>query len=493
MDILLDGLYSAIKVQNILICIIGNIIGIIFGAMPGLTASLAIAVLIPVTFGLDPITGLLLVASAYCGAMFGGSISAILINTPGTVAAAATCLEGYPMSQQGRGGEALGMAACASFGGGMFSAFALLFFGPPIAHLALKFGPSEYCALGVMGLVIIVSVSMDSLVKGLISGVLGLLIGTAGQDPIIGYGRFTFGSIYLLSGIDLLAALIGLFSVSQVLILAEQKRDKILAVSKISDKILLSFGQIRKVLITILRGSLIGTFIGALPGAGATIATFISYDVNKRRSKHPEKYGKGFVEGVAATESANNGVTGGAFITMLTLGIPGNEATAIMMGALMILGLRPGPSFFVQGSHVAYGFIMGLFVANIIMLLLGLSVSKYFARLVKCPNSVLIACIIVLSVVGTYSVNNNMFDVLVMFIMGILGYLMKKTGFSPVPVVLGLILGPIIESNLHRSLLIAKGSWSIFVTRPITLLFLVVTVIFIILPFMQKRKAAASH
>ncbi|MFZ7103837.1 MAG: tripartite tricarboxylate transporter permease [Peptococcaceae bacterium] len=486
-NLILGGLMSALTFQNIFICFIGNLIGILFGAMPGLTGSLAIAVLIPVTFGMDPINGLLLVASAYCGAMFGGSISAILINTPGTVAAAATCLDGYPMAKQGRGGEALGMAAYASFFGGIFSTLALLLFGPPIANLALKFGPSEYCALGLMGIVIIVSISMDSLVKGLISGVIGLLLGTVGADQIVGFGRFAFGSTYLLSGINLLAALIGLFSVSQIIILAEETGGQILEVNKISDKVLLSLKQLKGSLLPMLRGSIIGTLIGALPGAGATIATFLSYDINKRYSKNPEKYGTGFIEAVASCESANNGVTGGAFTTMLTLGIPGNEATAIMMGGLMILGLRPGPSFFVEGSNIAYGFIMGLLICNLIMLLLGLSVSKYFAKLVRCPNSVLVACIAVLCVIGTYAINNSMLDVLVMFIMGILGYLMKKAGFSPVPVVLGMILEPIIESNLHRSLLISKGGWSIFVTRPLTLLFLLITIVVVALPFIKQK------
>ena len=487
LDLLLGGLINTFKYQNLLAICIGNLIGLIFGALPGLTASLAIAVLIPVTFGMDPATGLLLLASAYCGAFFGGAISSILINTPGTVAAAATAIEGYKMALNGRGGQALAMSAYASFGGGIISTLALLFFGPPIAAFALKFGPAEYTALGVLGLVIIVSISMDSLVKGLLSGLLGIIIGTVGADAVTGYPRFTFGVTNLLGGIDLLSALIGFFSVSQILILAEKKA----AAYKFQtiDRIGLSLKTIKENMAAIVRGSVIGTLIGALPGAGASIATFLSYDIAKRRSKHPEKYGHGAIEGVAACESADNGVTGGAFITMLTLGIPGNEATAIMMGGLMVLGLRPGPSFFVEGGPVAYTFIAGLLMGNLIMLISALLLSRYIAKLVKCPNEVLIAVIVILSTVGSYSINNSMFDVMIMFCAGLIGYGMKKTGFSPVPTVLGMILGPIIESNLHNALLLSRGSWLTFFQRPISLVFISSTIFLLIWPFISQKRA----
>lgn len=486
-NLLVYGLLKSLQYQNLLAICIGNLIGLIFGALPGLTASLAIAVLIPVTFGMDPATGLLLLASAYCGAFFGGAISAILINTPGTVAAAATAIEGYKLALKGEGGPALAMSAYASFGGGIISTLALLLFGPPIASFALKFGPAEYAALGVLGLVIIVSISMDSLVKGLLSGVIGILISTIGVDDVSGFPRFTFGQVHLLSGIDLLSALIGFFSLSQILILSEKKATPY-AFSKMVDKISITFQMLKECIATIVRGSIIGTLIGALPGAGASIATFLSYDISKRRSKRPEEYGKGALEGVAACESADNGVTGGAFITMLTLGIPGNEATAIMMGGLMVLGLRPGPSFFVQGGEVAYTFIAGLLIGNVIMLISALLLSRYIAKLVKCPNEALIAIIVILSIVGSYSINNSMFDVIVMFCAGITGYGMKKTGFSPVPAVLGMILGPIIESNLHCALLLSRGSWLTFFTRPISFIFFVSTIALLIWPFITRRK-----
>lgn len=481
------GLLHTLHYQNLLAIFIGNMVGLIFGALPGLTASLAIAVLIPVTFGMDPATGLLLLASAYCGAFFGGAISSILINTPGTVAAAATAIEGYKMAQNGRGGQALAMSAYASFGGGIISTLALLFLGPIIASFALKFGPSEYAALGVLGLVIIVSISMDSLLKGLISGILGIIIATVGTDAVTGFPRFTFGYTSLLPGIDLLSALIGFFSVSQILILAE-KEGQTYTSQMLVDKIALTFKVLKENMAAIVRGSFIGILIGALPGAGASIATFLSYDISKRRSKRPEEYGKGAIEGVAAAESADNGVTGGAFITMLTLGIPGNEATAIMMGGLMILGLRPGPSFFVEGGQVAYTFIAGLLMGNFMMLVSALLLSRHIAKLVKCPNEALIATIIILSTVGSYAINNSMFDVLVMFLAGLLGYAMKKTGFNPVPTVLGMILGPIIESNLHNALLISRGSWMIFFKRPISLVFLVSTVMLVVWPIIFKKK-----
>lgn len=486
-DLMYSGLLAAMGIGPLSMILLGTIIGIIFGALPGLTASMAIAVLIPVTFGMDAASGLLLLASAYCGAMYGGSISASLLNTPGTVAAAATSLEGYPMVLKGRGGEALGIAAFASWGGGTISVLALLFFGPPIARMALNFGPAEYATLGLLGLVLIVSVSMKSLVKGLLSGLLGLLIGTVGMDAIIGHARFSYGNPNLYSGIDLIPALIGLFSISQVLVMTETTSGMPMAIKEITGKVGLKLNQVKGLIAPIVRSSVIGTVVGALPGAGATIATFMAYDVNKRSLKDQNECGTGLPSGIASTESANNAVTGGAFTIMLTLGIPGNEATAIMLGGLMILGLQPGPNFFIEGSHVAYSFIMGLFIANFVMLILGLSLSRQIAKLIKSPTSVLIVGIIVLSVIGSYAIHNNMFDVTLLFILGILGYLMKKTGFSPVPVILGMILGPIIEANMMRAILISGGNWSTFITRPLSLTFLILTVVILAYPFITER------
>lgn len=342
------GFGNSLSLINIGIMFIGTAVGILFGSLPGLTAAMCIAVMIPITFGMNTVSGLLLLGSAYCGAIYGGSISAILLNIPGTSAAAATCIDGYPMARQGKSGEALGMAAFASWFGGTVSTICLLLFAPPIAKMALRFGPPEYTVLGVFGLSMVISVSINNPIKGLLAGVMGLLLGTLGMDPIQGFARFTFNSANLLDGIPLVPALIGLFSLSQLLLLAEEKTKAIMIVDNLSGKVIPTWSQIKSVLKILIRGSLIGTFIGALPGAGASIATFLSYNDAKRGSKKSHLFGTGIVEGVTATEVANNGVTGGSLIPMLTLGIPGNNVTAIMLGGLMILGLNQVPIFLLK-------------------------------------------------------------------------------------------------------------------------------------------------
>lgn len=482
-----DGLAAALQPYNLWIMLIGNLVGISFGAMPGLSATMAISVLIPVTFTMKAAPGLLLLASAYCGAMFGGSISAVLLNTPGTVAAAATSLDGYPMALKGRGGEALGIAAFASWFGGTLSVIALLAFGPPIARIALKFGPAEYAALSMLGLVLIVSISRESMVKGLISGVMGLLISTIGLDQVVAFPRFAFGNINLMAGISLVPALIGMFSLSQVYMVMETATGLPLIGMELKDKVRLKLSEVRRMLWPMTKGAVIGTVVGALPGAGATIATFLAYDLQKKSSKHPESYGTGEPLGVATVESTNNAVTGGAFTVMLTLGIPGNEATAIMLGGLTILGIQAGPNLFSTNSDIVYTFIMGLFIANLMMLIIGICSARYVAKIVKTPNSILCTMIIVLSVVGSYAINNRMFDVWVLFILGIIGFLMKKSGFSPVPLVLGLILGPLIEANLIRALTVSGGSWAIFVQRPLSRFFLIVLAAMLVYPFAAAR------
>lgn len=485
-----SGLLTALSPLNLLVMAGGTVLGIVFGAMPGLSATMAISVLIPVTFGMQPAGGLLLLASAYGGAMFGGSISAILLNTPGTVAAAATTLDGHPLALQGRGGEAISIAAYASAIGGFVSTFFLLVLSKPIANIALKLGAAEYTMLSILGLVLIVSVSKGNLVKGLISGVLGLMLGTIGLDPVVGHARFSFGSIYLMSGLALVPCLIGLFALSQVYEVMETATGESLIASKITDKIRLKLSFLKKMVSPCLKGSLIGSIVGALPGAGASIATFLSYEVQKKSSKNPEDYGKGEPLGVAVVEATNNAVTGGAFTTMLTLGIPGNEATAIMLGALTIVGVQAGPNLFSKTPDLVYTFIMGLFVANILMLLFAMVLVRPVSHIVKTPNSVLCTLIIVLSVIGSYALNNRMFDVHVLFVLGILGFIMKKADFSPVPMVLGLILGKLVESNMTRALTLSKGSWLTFVQRPVSCIFLCIAIIMVAYPLLSERIAA---
>ncbi len=469
----------------------GTIVGIIVGAMPGLTATMAVALLIPVTFGMSPLVGLALMGGVYSGGMYGGAISSILLSTPGTPAAAATAFDGYPMTKQGKGGTALTVATWASFWGGIFSTVALLLMAPALAKFSLRFGPPEYFVLAIMGLSSIVTLTKGSMVKGLMSGFLGLVLATIGMDPISGYMRFTFNVVDLYDGIPFMPALIGLFSVSQILDLTAETH----IVEDLSDTIAsIKRSRLPKGLgPTITKGSIIGTIVGMLPGAGATIAAFISYNFAKQSSKDSDTFGKGNPKGVAASESANNGCVGGSLIPLLTLGIPGNSVAAALMGGLLIQGLIPGPELFSKYGAMTYGFILSLFLANIIFLVLGLYLAPYFAKVTSTPNALLIPGIAILSVIGSYAINNNMFDVWLMIGFGICGYFLEKGGFSTGALVLGLILGPIAELGFGQSLIMAGGSPMIFFERPLCILLWVITLLLMIPAFAGNFKKAKNR
>ncbi|MDD2452864.1 MAG: tripartite tricarboxylate transporter permease [Synergistaceae bacterium] len=469
----------------------GTIVGIIVGAMPGLTATMAVALLIPVTFGMPPLTGLALMGGVYCGGMYGGAISSILLSTPGTPAAAATAFDGYPMTKQGKGGTAITVATWASFWGGIFSTVALLLMAPALAHFSLRFGPPEYFVLAVMGLSSIVTLTKGSMVKGLMSGFLGLVLATIGMDPISGYMRFTFNSIDLFDGIPFMPALIGLFSVSQILDLTAETH----IVEDLTDTIAtIKRSRLPKGLSsTIAKGSVIGTIVGMLPGAGATIAAFISYNFAKQSSRDSDTFGKGNPKGVAASESANNGCVGGSLIPLLTLGIPGNSVAAALMGGLLIQGLIPGPELFSKYGAMTYGFIISLFIANIIFLVLGLYLAPYFAKVTSTPNALLIPGIAILSVIGSYAINNNMFDVWLMIGFGICGYFLEKGGFSTGALVLGLILGPIAELGFGQALIMSAGSPMIFFERPLCILLWVITILLMLPAFAGNFKKAKNR
>lgn len=488
-SLLWEGFLTCLTPFNLLINILGTAFGIIVGALPGLNSSVAVAVLLPVTFSMNAASGLILLGSTYGGCMYGGSVSAILLNTPGTPAAAATCIEGYPLARKGRAGEALGMAAVASFVGGVFSCICLILSAPVLASFALKFGPLEYFFLAVCGLSIVVSISTESLTKGFISSAIGLLFGIVGMDPIVGYQRYTFGRLELMTGLPLVPVLVGLLSTSQLFLLAEERSQSILQQSDLGKKICPSWSDLKRVRGILLRSSIIGTLIGALPGAGANISTFLAYEDARRSSKTPELYGTGIVDGIAATESSNNAITGGAIATMLTLGVPGSNTTAIMLGGLIIHGLQPGPSFFTKSGADAYAFMDSLLIANVFMLILGLLLVRLFMHVVKIPNNVLIAVVMVLSVVGSYSINNRIFDVILMLLFGVFGYILRKGGFSTVPIVLGLVLGPIAEKGLRRAIVLSKGDFmGFFFSRPIAIILAVASVFFVVWNIIKTRK-----
>ncbi|MEA4881007.1 MAG: tripartite tricarboxylate transporter permease [Synergistaceae bacterium] len=469
---------------------VGTVVGIIVGAMPGLTATMAVALLIPVTFGMDPLVGLALMGGVYSGGMYGGAISSILHSTPGTPAAAATAFDGYPLTRQGKGGVALTVATWASFWGGILSTIALLLMAPALAKFSLRFGPPEYFVLSIMGLSSIVTLTKGSMVKGLMSGFIGLVLATVGMDPLSGFMRFTFGSMNLFDGVPFMPALIGLFSVSQILDLTAESHiveDLSKTISSIKrSKLPKGLGP------TITRGSIIGIIVGMLPGAGATIAAFISYNFAKQSSKDSDSFGKGNPKGVAASESANNGCVGGSLIPLLTLGIPGNSVAAALMGGLMIQGLIPGPELFSKYGALTYGFILSLFLANVIFLVLGIYLAPYFARVTSTPNALLIPGIAILSVIGSYAMNNNLFDVWLMIGFGVAGYFLEKGGFSTGALVLGLILGPIAELGFGQSLLMSAGSPLIFFERPLCILLWVITLLLMIPAFTGTLKKSKN-
>lgn len=481
------GFGYALSPVNILAIVASTTLGIAIGAMPGLSAAMGVALLLPVTFGMNPATGLIVLGGIYCGAIFGGSISAILIRTPGTPASAATAIEGYELTLRGQAAKALTVACFASFCGGLLSCISLYFFAPPLAVLALKFKSPEYFWLSLFGLTVIAGVASKSLIKGLISGFIGLLISTIGMDPMEGVERFMFGTSTLYNGVDVTCALIGLFSMSQVLVLCEAQIKERGKAKKIVDKFRLSKAELKLIMPTILRSWIIGNIVGILPGAGATIACFMGYNEARRWSKNKDLFGKGSIEGVAGSESANNAVTGGSLIPTLTLGIPGESVTAVLMGGLVIHGLQPGPELFTTYAKMTYTFFAGFVIVQFVMLAVGMLGCKIFAQISRLSDAILIPSIVVLCVVGSYAIHNNLVEVAIMMIFGVIGYMMRKFDFNAAAMVLGLILGPIGERGLRRSLLLSDGDPSVLFSTPLCWMLIALCLIGIFSPiFMNK-------
>ena len=484
---LITGASIAFLPMNLVIVVAGTAVGIIFGSLPGLTATMGIALFIPVTFAMDATTGLILLGGVYTGAMYGGSISAILIHAPGTPAAAATAFDGYEMTKKGQAGKALTIATMSSFVGGVVGAVLLLLLAPPLARFSLRFGPAEYFAVAIFGLTIISSLTSDSINKGLISGIVGVILGTVGMHPVTGQARLTFGQLALLEGIPIVPALIGLFSVSQIIIMAEEIRKENKTNVILDNKIWFNFREIISYWKEMLSCSVLGTFIGLIPGAGGDIASFVAYNEVKRFSKDKESFGKGNPLGVVAAESANNGVTGGSLIPLLTLGIPGNSVTAVFLGGLIIQGLRPGPQLFAEQGSITYAFIIGLILAKFCLLILGLPGSKIYQKILDVPKGILMPVIFALCAVGSYALRNNLFDVYLMFGFGIMGYFFRKNGLHPAPVILGIILGPIAERNFHRLLTITESPIAFTLSQPIALILIIFSVLSIFSPIFLNK------
>jgi putative tricarboxylic transport membrane protein len=456
--------------------VVGVAGGIIVGAIPGLSGSTGIILMLPFLIYIEPSAALIMMSGLFCGSMFGGSIAAVLISTPGTPSAAATVLDGYPLTKKGQAGKALGVALVASTAGGIISTLCLIFLAPELAKIALKFGPSEYFALMIFGLTIMASVSSASLTKGLLSGFFGLLLSMVGLNPTLGTERFTFGITRLLTGFSMMPVLIGLFAISEVLLQTELFNEgKIQRVSKKHSigAIMPTAKEIKGLWRVILGSSILGTIIGIIPATGGSIASFMAYNETKRFSKNPETFGTGNLAGIAAPEAANNATTGGAMIPLITMGIPGDVVTSVMLGALMIIGVQPGPLLFTQSPHIVHNLFMGFLVAQFLMLGLGYAGIRASNMILKVPLGILYPIILCLCLLGAYSLGNSAYDVLLAFIFGIVGYFMKKFGFSAPSVILGLILGPIAEQELGRALIISHGDWTVLFTSPLSIMFYV--------------------
>ena len=483
--------YAAVFSPSVLFIIcVGITTGIIIGSLPGLTATMGVALLVPLTFGRPPLESLSMLIGIYCGAMYGGSISAILIRTPGTPAAAATVLEGYPMARRGEAGRAMSMALFASFFGGVCGALIMTFASPIVSGFALEFGPVEYFALAIFGLSVIVSISGNSLIKGMMSAFFGLLIASIGFDPISGFPRFTFGMMEMMEGPPFIPTLIGLFAVSEVFN-EVQKTGQIQQLKATVDRFLPSWEDIRHCFKHLWRSSLIGTFIGAIPGAGGDIAAFVSYGQAKRTSKHPERFGKGQIEGLAASESANNACSGGAMIPLLSLGVPGDAVTAVLLGAFIIQGLQPGPMLYKEHIDIVYQIFASMMLAQFVMLFIGMAGIRLFSKVILVDRAILTPSIFVLSMVGAFAMRSNIFDVYTTLAFGILGYVMMRYDYPLSPILLALILGPMAEANLRRAMVISSGDPSILFSRPIAVVLMVLAVVSLLLSIRGQKQVEA--
>ncbi len=485
------GFSVALQPVNLFYCFVGVFIGTLVGVLPGIGPVGAMSLLLPTTFKATPEAAIIMLAGIYYGAMYGGSTTSILVNIPGEAASVVTCFDGYQMARQGRAGPALGIAAFGSFIAGTLSILGLMLLAPPLSKFALRFGPPEYFTLMVLGLTILIYLAHGSMSKALIMAAFGIILGLVGLDSINARPRFTFEKMELIDGVGLVPIVMGLFGVSEVLLNIEQvvRRD----VLKTRVKGLLpTVKDWRDSTGPIARGSLLGFFLGILPGGGAVISSFISYAVEKRVSKHPERFGTGAIEGVAGPESANNAATGGAFIPLMTLGIPPNVIMAMLLGAFMIHGVTPGPLMMKQNPGIFWGVIASMYIGNIMLLILNLPLITIWVQVLKVPYKILFPLILLFCLIGVYSVNNVVFDIYIMLIFGIMGYLMKKFGYEGAPLVLAFVLGPLMENNLRKSLIISQDDFSIFFVRPLAAASLILALFLLVSPFIpglgKKRK-----
>ncbi|WP_400194904.1 tripartite tricarboxylate transporter permease [Lysinibacillus telephonicus] len=474
---LMEGFSNVLNISTMLLILGGTILGLIFGSIPGLTATMAVAICLPITYGMHPIAGMSLLMGLYIGGVSGGLIPAILLKLPGTPSSIATTFDGFPLAQKGEAGKAFSFAIVASFLGGLVSIILLMMVAPPLGQVALKFGPYEYFAIVIFSLTLIASLSGDSLPKGILAGLLGIGFAMVGSAPIDAFPRFTFGISAFDAGFDLMPVLIGLFAISEILLVAEKRGYQALKVNIKKIKYKVPLKEYLEEKWNFIRSAAIGIGIGILPGIGGGTANLIAYAAAKNSSKKPEEYGKGTPGGIVASETSNNAAIGGALIPLMSLGIPGDTVTAMLLGGLVLHGLQPGPLLIQNNSSVVYGIFAALLIANVFMAILLFVGMRGFVRLLSIPQYILLPIIMILCVVGAYGVNNRMFDVYALLFFGLVGYLMSKARIPLTPLVLGFILGPLLETNLRRGLMLSQGDFMPFITEPIAAFFLLVTVV----------------
>ena len=491
---LAQGFSVALNPINLLYCFIGVFIGTLVGVLPGIGPVSAMSLLLPVTLSGTPEAGIIMMAGIYYGSMYGGSTTSILVNIPGEAASVVTCLDGHEMAKRGRAGPALGMAALASFAAGTFAIIALMLVAPTLARVAVAFGPPEYFSLMVLGLTILSFLSQGSMAKALLMAAFGILLGLIGMDQITAQARMTFDRLELLDGIGLVPIVMGLFGVAEILSNLERELKREVIQARIGG-LWPSLADWAASKWAIIRGTTLGFFLGILPGGGAVIASFASYAMEKKLSRTPERFGKGAIEGVAGPEAANNAAAGGAFIPLMTLGIPPNVVMALLLGAFIIHGLQPGPLLMSQNPTLFWGIVASMYVGNAMLLVLNLPLVGMWAQLLRLPYNVLFPLIVLFSIVGVYCSSNNVFDVYVMVAFGILGYLMRKVGYEPAPLVLAFVLGPMLENNLRKAMILSQGDLSTFLTRPISatcLVFAAALLLAPLLPALRRKRAVVA-
>jgi putative tricarboxylic transport membrane protein len=490
LDQLLLGFSVALTWQNMFYCFLGVFVGTLIGVLPGIGPPTTISLLLPATYYLGPTPAIIMLAGIYYGAMYGGSTTSILVNIPGEAASVVTCLDGYQMARQGRAGVALGISCIGSFIAGTLGIVGLMIAAPPLAKFALRFGPPEYFSLIFMAFSLVIYLASQSMLKAVMATVLGVLVGTIGIDFVTGTNRFSYGSLTLSDGVGLIPVVIGLFGIAEVLENTEKEMGKISTLKTRFKGLFPTLKDWKDSLGSIFRGTFLGFFVGILPGGGTIMASFASYALEKKISKHPEQFGKGAIQGVAAPESANNAASSSAFIPLMTLGLPSNAVTALLLGALMIHGIRPGPMLIQEHPQLFWGVVASMYIGNVMLVVLNLPLIGLWVRVLSTPYRILFPLILLFCLVGVYGVNSNLWEVMIMIVFGIVGYLMRKFKYEPAPFVFAFILGRLMEESLRQSLLLSAGSFGIFFTRPISCILIVIGIFLFSVPALPwfKRK-----